>query len=206
MSIAIKKRGETDLTVGPIFKKLIIYALPIIGVNVIQLLFNAADVAILGIFAENSDLAVAAVGSAEQIADQIRGDAGAAPRKPKRKVKPWSLGLILLGLPLWLPLLLAAASVIISIYVSIWAVIISLYATAVALGISSIVIFLMPLLYIPTGNVAGACLVLGAALVLTGITILFFVGLNLITKGVVWLTKKLFTWIKHMLTRKEAAQ
>lgn len=63
MSIAIKKRGETDLTVGPIFKKLIIYALPIIGVNVIQLLFNAADVAILGIFAENSDLAVAAVGS-----------------------------------------------------------------------------------------------------------------------------------------------
>lgn len=152
------------------------------------------------------EAAVAAVGSAEQIADQIRGDAGAAPRKPKRKVKPWSLALILLGLPLWLPLLLAAASVIISIYVSIWAVIISLYATAVALGISSIVIFLMPLLYIPTGNVAGACLVLGAAMVLTGITILSFVGLNLITKGVVWLTKKLFTWIKHMLTRKEAAQ
>lgn len=150
--------------------------------------------------------AVAAVGSAEQIADQIRGDAGAAPRKPKRKVKPWSLALILLGLPLWLPLLLAAASVIISIYVSIWAVIFSLYATSVALGIISIVVFLMPLLYIPTGNVAGACLVLGAALVLTGITILFFVGLNLITKGVIWLTKKLFTWIKHMLTRKEAAQ
>ena len=150
--------------------------------------------------------AVAAVGSAEQIADQIRGDAGAAPRKPKRKVKPWSLALILLGLPLWLPLLLAAASVSISIYVSIWAVIISLYATSVALGIISIVVFLMHLLYIPTGNVAGACLVLGAALVLTGITILFFVGLNPITKGVVWLTKKIFTWIKHMLTRKEAAQ
>ena len=150
--------------------------------------------------------AVAAVGSAEQIAGQIRGDAVAAPRKPKRKVKPWSLALILLGLPLCLPLLLAAASVIISIYVSIWAVIFSLYATSVALGIISIVVFLMHLLYIPTGNVAGACLVLGAALVLTGITILFFVGLNLITKGVVWLTKKLFTWIKHMLTRKEAAQ
>lgn len=147
--------------------------------------------------------AVAAVGSAEQIADQIRGDAGAAPRKPKRKVKPWSLTLILLGLPLWLPLLLAAASVIICVYVSIWAVIISLYAT---LGISSLVALLTPLLYIPSGNIAGACLFLGAALVLTGITILFFVGLKPITKGVVWLTKKLFIWIKHMLTRKEAAQ
>ena len=150
--------------------------------------------------------AVAAVGSAEQIADQIRGDAGAAPRKPKRKVKPWSLALILLGLPLWLPLLLAAASVIISIYVSIWAVIISLYATAVALGISSIVIFLMPLLYIPTGNVAGACLVLGAAMVLTGITILLFVGLKPVTKGTVWLTKKSFVWLKRLFVRKEAAQ
>jgi uncharacterized membrane protein len=150
--------------------------------------------------------AVAAVGSAEQIADQIRGDAGAAPRKPKRKVKPWSLALILLGLPLWLPLLLAAASVIISIYVSIWAVIISLYATAVALGISSIVIFLMPLLYIPTGNVAGACLVLGAAMVLTGITILLFVGLKPVRKGTVWLTKKSFVWLKRLFVGKEAAQ
>ena len=150
--------------------------------------------------------AVAAVGSAEQIADQIRGDAGAAPRKPKRKVKPWSLGLILLGLPLWLPLLLAAASVIISVYVSIWAVIISLYATAVALGISSIVVFLMPLLYIPTGNVAGACLVLGAAMVLTGITILLFVGLKPVTKGTVWLTKKSFVWLKRLFVGKEAAQ
>lgn len=150
--------------------------------------------------------AVAAVGSAEQIADQIRGDAGAAPRKPKRKVKPWSLALILLGLPLWLPLLLAAASVIISIYVSIWAVIISLYATAVALGISSIVIFLMPLLYIPTGNVAGACLVLGAAMVLTGITILLFVGLKPVTKGTVWLTKKSFVWLKRLFVGKEATQ
>ena len=150
--------------------------------------------------------AVAAVGSAEQIADQIRGDADAAPRKPKRKVKPWSLALILLGLPLWLPLLLAAASVIISAYVSIWAVIISLYATAVALGISSIVIFLMPLLYIPTGNVAGACLVLGAAMVLTGITILLFVGLKPVTKGTVWLTKKSFVWLKRLFVGKEAAQ
>ncbi len=150
--------------------------------------------------------AVAAVGPVEQIADQIRGDAGAAPRKPKRKVKPWSLALILLGLPLWLPLLLAAASVIISAYVSIWAVVISLYATAVALGISSIVVFLMPLLYIPTGNMAGACLILGAAMVLTGITILLFVGLKPITKGTVWLTKKSFVWLKRLFIRKEATR
>lgn len=60
---AVKKRKnhEIDMTVGPIFKKLFLYSLPIIGVNILQLLFNAADVAVLGMFAE--DTSVAAVGS-----------------------------------------------------------------------------------------------------------------------------------------------
>ena len=54
-------RASVDMTNGPILKKLIIYAIPIIIVNVTQTLFHAADVAILGIFA--SDIAVAAVGA-----------------------------------------------------------------------------------------------------------------------------------------------
>ena len=60
---AVKKRKnhEIDMTVGPIFKKLFLFSLPIIGVNILQLLFNAADVAVLGMFAE--DTSVAAVGS-----------------------------------------------------------------------------------------------------------------------------------------------
>lgn len=38
-----------NLTEGPIFKKLIIYALPLMATNILQLLFNVADVAVLGI-------------------------------------------------------------------------------------------------------------------------------------------------------------
>ena len=139
--------------------------------------------------------AIAAVGDITQIADQIRSDAGAAPQKPKRKIKGWSLALIALSFPVWLPLLISAA-----------AIIFSLYATALALGISSLVLLLSPFLFIPSGNLAGACLFLGGALVVTGITILFFITLKPITKAVVWLTKKLFRWTIGLFMRKEAAQ
>ncbi|MBQ7348672.1 MAG: MATE family efflux transporter [Clostridia bacterium] len=60
------KRREMDFTVGPILKKMILYALPIIGVNILQLLFTAADLTVLGIFTGN-DNAIAAVGAATPI-------------------------------------------------------------------------------------------------------------------------------------------
>lgn len=60
MARAIRS-NEIDATTGPILKKLIIYALPVIGVSLLQILFNSADVFVLSQFA--SDAAVAAVGS-----------------------------------------------------------------------------------------------------------------------------------------------
>ena len=49
------------LTEGKIFKTLFIYSLPLILTNVVQLLFHAADVTVLGIMVD--DNAVAAVGA-----------------------------------------------------------------------------------------------------------------------------------------------
>lgn len=59
-SVSAAKR-EMDLTSGPIFKKLIIYSVPFIFTNILQILFNIADIAVLGIFC--GDNAVAAVGA-----------------------------------------------------------------------------------------------------------------------------------------------
>ena len=50
-----------DLTRGSVLKTLVIFSLPLMVTNVVQLLFHAADVAVLGIMAD--DLAVAAVGA-----------------------------------------------------------------------------------------------------------------------------------------------
>ncbi len=66
------RRNEVDFTVGPILKKMILYALPIIGVNILQLLFTTADLFVLGIFTGN-DNAIAAVGAATPIVNLCIG-------------------------------------------------------------------------------------------------------------------------------------
>lgn len=55
------KRREMDLTTGSIFKKLFIYAVPFMFTNILQILFNATDIAVVGIMV--NDDAVAAVGA-----------------------------------------------------------------------------------------------------------------------------------------------
>ena len=54
-------KHQMDLTSGSIFKKLLVFAAPLIFMNVLQLLFNATDIAVLGMMV--NDKAVAAVGA-----------------------------------------------------------------------------------------------------------------------------------------------
>ena len=67
----MKKNFEMNMSEGKILGKLIIYALPLVCTNVLQLLFNAADVAVLGIFV--NDDAVAAVGATGALINLIIG-------------------------------------------------------------------------------------------------------------------------------------
>lgn len=55
------KTYELDMCSGPILKKMLIFAIPLICSSVLQLLFNAADVIVVGRFAGDNSLA--AVGS-----------------------------------------------------------------------------------------------------------------------------------------------
>ena len=57
----MSKTDKLDMTHGPLFGKLIIFTIPIILSGVLQLLFNAADVIVVGRFA--GETAIAAVGS-----------------------------------------------------------------------------------------------------------------------------------------------
>lgn len=59
--MALDERKARKMIEGPIFKTLFFYSLPIIIMNVFQMLFHAADVAVLGLMA--GDAEVAAVGA-----------------------------------------------------------------------------------------------------------------------------------------------
>lgn len=57
------KTKRVDLTSGPIAKRLITFAIPVICSNLLQHLYSAADRAVVGKFAENGTTALAAVGA-----------------------------------------------------------------------------------------------------------------------------------------------
>lgn len=57
----MKRSHEIDMTDGPIFSKIVLFSLPLMLTGILQLLFNAADVVVVGKFAGSTSLA--AVGS-----------------------------------------------------------------------------------------------------------------------------------------------
>ena len=59
--LALSAKNEVDLTEGPVFLKVLSFALPLILANILQALYNATDMVIVGLFA--GDLPLGAVGA-----------------------------------------------------------------------------------------------------------------------------------------------
>ena len=83
--------------------------------------------------------AVAEAGCVDEISAQIIAEIPLtrlvkARVKPKRALKAWEIVLIAAGSPVWLSLLVAAAVTVVSVYASLWAVIVSLYAVVLSFG------------------------------------------------------------------------
>lgn len=71
----MRKNHELDLTNGSVVKELLFFALPILAVNILQILFTTADTVVLGRFApaERSTVAVGAVGATTSLIDLLIG-------------------------------------------------------------------------------------------------------------------------------------
>ena len=59
------KSYEMDMTSGPLLKKILIFSVPLMLSGILQLLFNAADIIVVGQFTGSS--ALAAVGSTSSL-------------------------------------------------------------------------------------------------------------------------------------------
>lgn len=153
------------------------------------------------------EAAVDALGTAEEVAEQILMDAS-LPKIIKTKVKPsrplkiWEVILLILGSPIWLTLLLTVAIVIFAIYIVIWAIIISLYSAVLSFAIGAISGIFGFAIFIFTGNPAQGTFFLGAGLICAGLAVLSFLGCNKITKGVITLSKKFLLFVKSCFIRK----
>ncbi len=69
--LALKQKKKVDMTEGPFLKKMIFFAIPLIFTGLLQSLYNAADLIVIGQF--RGDVAVAAVGSTGSLTNLIVG-------------------------------------------------------------------------------------------------------------------------------------
>lgn len=151
--------------------------------------------------------AIEAIGTPSEIAQQIKSELPLAKLvrqriKPKRKLRTWEITLLAVGSPLWASLLLALAAIVFSIYVSLWSVIISLWAVEVSFAACAVAGILLFIPYgILQGNFSAASFLLGAALVLAGISIFLFLGCKAITKGFCKATASLLRSLKVALSK-----
>lgn len=155
--------------------------------------------------------AVAAIGDIDEITQQIVEEQPlskrvAAKLRPKRKLEAWEIILLIITAPIWLSALFGIASGLFSTYIGIWSIIISLYAVGVALTGAGVGCVLGAVVLCFTGQLLPALFTLGCGFVCGGVSIFVFLGGKYAAKGTIWVTKKIFSWIKTLFVGKEAKQ
>lgn len=121
----------------------------------------------------------------------------------KRKLKTWEIVLIAAGFPVWFPLLISAAAVIFSVYVTLWALIISLFAIDLSFAVCCITAFADSVFRLYRGEKLRSAFMLGAGLFFLGASVLLFRLSVASAKGLVALSKKLWLAVKRLFMRRE---
>ena len=167
------------------------------------------------------DQAVSAVGTPQEVAEKILMDtplptliktqaqamnsaptpAPGVPGQPaapdqKKKMSPLAITLIIIGPPVWLPILIALAAVALSIVIAIFAVVLAIVATVLATAIGGVVAVFAALVGIVMGEGVHGLIQLAAALVLVGLSLLLFIPIK---AGIIWLIElagRFAGWVK----------
>lgn len=154
--------------------------------------------------------AVSAAGSVDEIVAQAVADIPFARIakeriRPKRRLNAGEMLLLVLGSPIWLSLGIAAVAVILSLYVSVWAILVSLWAVFGSLVVGAVSGVLECAIFAAGGSGASSLVMLATGLVCAGLSIFMFYGCRAATKGILVLTKSTAVWIKKCFIRKEEA-
>lgn len=153
--------------------------------------------------------AVSGIGSVETIARQIMSEIPLTKyvkekMGSKRSLKAWEIALLVLGAPLWIPLVIALLAVLFSVYVVIWSVVVCVYAADFSIAIGALAGIVGIFTYLQAGNLVGVLFSLGAGIVCVGLAILLFFVCVWITRAVVKFTGRMLFGIKTSFVGKES--
>ncbi len=156
----------------------------------------------------DEEAAVAALGVPEEIARAIILDLPLSKiikSKCKKKTvwRAWEIVLLILGSPLWIPLIATAAAVLLTVYAVLWVVVACLWSVDLALGALSVGCIVAGIVSAAGGAVPTAILYLGVSLVSAGLAVASFLGCLRMTVVFAKLTVKLGRWVKSLFVRKD---
>ena len=153
--------------------------------------------------------AVAGIGSVDSVVEQIMSEVPMTMIvrervSRKRKLRGWEIILLILGSPVWIPLLAAGAAVLLALFAAVWAVVLSLWAADLGLfaGAGGCLIGIFP--YLRAGSPEGALFSAGAGLICAGLAILLFFGCAAAARGAAAMMRKTLTGLKVRFVGKEA--
>ncbi|MBQ3939072.1 MAG: DUF1700 domain-containing protein [Clostridia bacterium] len=152
--------------------------------------------------------AVAEAGPADEVAKQILAD---IPLQKlvreritgRRRMGAWEIILLVLGFPLWFPLLVVALVLVLCAYVVIWVLVICLWAVFVSFIAGAVCGVAGGVIDFFRGYRREGVMIIGAGLLLAGLSVFMFFACRAATKGAAKLTKKIALGIKSLFVRKE---
>lgn len=148
--------------------------------------------------------AVADLGSIDDIVAQVKNNA--APENIKSrisKLQVWQWVLIVLGAPLWAPVLVAVFAAVFSIYIGIWSVLISGFAVVLGFVLAAIAFIVVMVGAIIAGLFAKTILYVGGALICASLAIFIFIAVYGCTKLVIKATVAGVKWVGRLFSGKK---
>lgn len=154
---------------------------------------------------KSEEEAVADLGSIDWIVNEIAKDVPLTKLvrervKPKRSLRGWEIILLILGFPLWFPLVVVGFVLCLVFYLLVWVFVLVAYVVETALVIGSIGSLIAFFLYLPTGS--PNLIALGSFLIGLGGALLFLFACIGITKATIALSKSIMTSTKARFIRK----
>lgn len=152
--------------------------------------------------------AVADMGSPDAAVEQILEDMPLTKLvkekiKPKHELKAWEVVLIVLGSPVWIPLLMTAAVLLLTLWIVAFALLISFYAVVLSFVVVGIGGLICTIPLFVAHSPYTTVLMLGAALIGVGIAILFVVSVKPVTVGIFKVCKASVNGIKRMFVKEK---
>ena len=147
------------------------------------------------------------LGTPEEVAKEIIGDTPLRTIikervKPKRSLKGWEVLLLVLGFPLWFPLVLTTFILFLSGFIVLWSLMIALLAVDLGLLVGGIGSIVIGVLTVSSKGITSAAFIGGAGMAVTGLAIIFILSTKGILKGLGKLTKKMLVGTKNMVVGK----